>query len=148
MKREMIINTAKDMIDLGYQIGVLAKPNMVIALEGDLGAGKTTLTKGIAQGLGIRDIVNSPTFTIMKIYQGKMTLFHLDVYRIDEDDFELQEYFEQNGLCVIEWAKRIKEILPNAMLSITLTTLNDDVRHVVLESNDPVYHQMVKEVHI
>ena len=90
MKKEIIIKNPEQMIALGKRIGQHVYANMVIALEGDLGAGKTTLTKGIALGLNIMSVVNSPTFTIMKIYDGRMRLYHLDVYRIDDRDFELQ----------------------------------------------------------
>ena len=98
-ERKIFINNSNEIIELGKKIGTLAEPNMVITMSGDLGAGKTTMTKGIAKGLGITDIVNSPTFTIMKIYQGRLTLYHLDVYRITDPylDFELEEYFENNG---------------------------------------------------
>ena len=108
------INNVDEIIALGEKIGRLAIPNLVITMNGDLGAGKTTMTKGIAKGLGITKIVNSPTFTIMKIYEGRMMLYHLDVYRITnpDSDFELEEYFENDGLCVIEWADQIKKLLP------------------------------------
>ncbi|MBO7086497.1 MAG: tRNA (adenosine(37)-N6)-threonylcarbamoyltransferase complex ATPase subunit type 1 TsaE, partial [Bacilli bacterium] len=78
MEKIIYINNAKQMIDLGERIGKVVEANMVIALDGDLGAGKTTMTKGIAKGLGVEGIVNSPTFVIMKIYEGRLTLYHLD----------------------------------------------------------------------
>ena len=130
MKKVIKINSVDEIIALGKKIGELAFPNMVITMNGDLGAGKTTMTKGIALGLGIDKIVNSPTFTIMKIYDGRLTLYHLDVYRINnaESDFELEEYFEMDGLCVIEWANQIEELLPDNYMNINISDLGDNKR--------------------
>ncbi len=148
MKKEIFINNFDEMISLGKEIGLLAFPNMVITMEGDLGAGKTTMTKGIALGLDIKDIVNSPTFTIMKIYQGKLTLYHLDVYRINDSysDFELEEYFENEGVCVIEWASQITPILPDELLEIIINDLGDNKRKVILQSNNSKYIDIIEEV--
>jgi tRNA threonylcarbamoyladenosine biosynthesis protein TsaE len=109
MKKIIKIHSPQAMIAFGEALGRRLPANSIIALEGDLGAGKTTLTKGIGLGLGIQSIINSPTFTIMKIHEGRMKLYHLDVYRLDKvkDDFELEEYFGEGGVCVIEWASRI-----------------------------------------
>lgn len=147
-EKRIFINNSDEIIDLGKQIGTLAFPNMVITMSGDLGAGKTTMTKGIALGLEIKEIVNSPTFTIMKIYQGRMTLYHLDVYRINDpySDFELEEYFENNGLCVIEWADQIKPILPDELFEIEIKDLGDNKREVILKSNYEKYIKIIQEV--
>lgn len=148
MEKTIIVNNSNEMIALGEKIGALAFPNMVITMEGDLGAGKTTMTKGIALGLGITSIVNSPTFTIMKTYQGKLNLFHLDVYRITDpySDFELEEYFEDNGVCVIEWASQITPILPDELLEIDIRDLGDNKRQVTLKSNISKYIEVILEV--
>ena len=148
MEKSIIINSSQEIIALGEKIGALAFPNMVITMEGDLGAGKTTMTKGIALGLGIKEIVNSPTFTIMKTYQGRLNLFHLDVYRINDpnSDFELEEYFENNGLCVIEWASQIKPILPDELLEIDIRDLGDNKRLVSLKSDVEKYINIILEV--
>lgn len=148
MEKTIIVNNSNEMIALGEKIGALAFPNMVITMEGDLGAGKTTMTKGIALGLGITSIVNSPTFTIMKTYQGKLNLFHLDVYRINDpySDFELEEYFEDNGVCVIEWASQITPILPDELLEIDIRDLGDNKRQVTLKSNISKYIEVILEV--
>ncbi len=147
-EKRIFINNSDEIIELGKQIGTLAFPNMVITMSGDLGAGKTTMTKGIALGLEIKEIVNSPTFTIMKIYQGRMTLYHLDVYRINDpySDFELEEYFENNGLCVIEWADQIKPILPDELFEIEIKDLGDNKREVILKSNSEKYIKIIQEV--
>lgn len=148
MKKELIVNNLEEMIDLGKQIGKLVKSNMVITLNGDLGAGKTTLTKGIALGLEIKDIVNSPTFTIMKIYDGRIRLYHLDVYRIKgDDDFELEEYFDNDGVCVIEWAENIKELLPTNLLNIQILNIGGNSRQVILLGSTD-YNDLIEEVNI
>ena len=148
MEKTINIKNFNEMIELGRKIGEQAFPNMVITMEGDLGAGKTTMTKGIALGLGINSIVNSPTFTILKTYQGKLNLFHLDVYRISDpySDFELEEYFESDGVCVIEWASQITPLLPDELLQIDIRDLGDNNRQVTLKSNIEKYIHVILEV--
>lgn len=126
------------MIDLGVLIGEVAYPNLLITLNGDLGAGKTTLTKGIAKGLGIEEIVNSPTFTIMKIHEGRLTLYHMDVYRITNafEDFELEEYFEDDGVCVVEWAEMVDCLLPVDRINVSIKDLGSDRRKFMIEANN------------
>lgn len=141
------INNVDEIIALGEKIGRLAIPNLVITMNGDLGAGKTTMTKGIAKGLGITKIVNSPTFTIMKIYEGRMMLYHLDVYRITnpDSDFELEEYFENDGLCVIEWADQIKKLLPDSYININITRISENEREleISLVGNNLKYQEII-----
>ena len=141
------INNVDEIIALGEKIGHLAIPNLVITMNGDLGAGKTTMTKGIAKGLGITKIVNSPTFTIMKIYEGRMMLYHLDVYRITnpDSDFELEEYFENDGLCVIEWADQIKKLLPDSYININITRISENEREleISLVGNNLKYQEII-----
>ncbi|HHU55362.1 MAG TPA: tRNA (adenosine(37)-N6)-threonylcarbamoyltransferase complex ATPase subunit type 1 TsaE [Acholeplasmataceae bacterium] len=147
MEKVMIIENTQEMIELGKRIGENLKPQMIITLLGDLGAGKTTLTKGIAQGMGITDVVNSPTFTIMKIYQGKYPLYHLDVYRITnpDTDFELEEYIDSDGVSVIEWAENIKKLLPDEVLEIKIFHLDDNMRKVIINANDEKYIKIINE---
>ena len=107
----------QETFELGKEIGEHAKGGEVFTLEGDLGVGKTVFTKGFAYGLGVRDDVVSPTFTIVQEYrQGRLPLYHFDVYRIGdpEEMYELgyEEYFYGDGVCVIEWADLIEELLP------------------------------------
>ena len=148
MVKEIIIKSPKEMIELGEKLGTVAFPNMLITMLGDLGAGKTTMTKGIAKGLGINGVVISPTFTIMKIYEGRLKLYHLDVYRIENplDDFELEEYFEDDGVCVIEWANQINELLPHDRLDIEILDLGNDKRKVILKSSSIIYDNIIFEV--
>ena len=144
MRKEIYINSASDMINLGEAIGKEVEANMVIALEGNLGAGKTTLTKGIAKGLGIKEIVNSPTFVIMKIYEGRLTLYHLDAYRTNDSEFELAEYFEMGGVSIIEWAGYIESLLPDGCLHIFINDLGNNKRRLDLEWYDEAYNKVVE----
>ena len=136
------IESIEQMQQLAYDITYLIYPSSVLALNGDLGAGKTTFTKGIGKALGIKRVINSPTFTIMKVYDannkvnGIEKLYHLDVYRLDgsSDDFELEEYFYQNGLTVIEWATIIDDILPKDTYFMDIYRLTEDTREVVLKN--------------
>ncbi len=126
MNRESIqTNSAKETYELGRKFGFDAKAGCVITLDGDLGAGKTVFAKGFAEGLGITEIVNSPTFTILQIYEGgRLPLYHFDVYRIDDPEemweVGLQEYLGGNGVCLIEWSERIEELLPEDTVRITI----------------------------
>ena len=120
----------------------------VITLEGDLGAGKTTFTQGLAKGLGVQGVVNSPTFTIVKEYQGRIPLYHMDVYRM-EDEFEelgFDEYFYGEGITVVEWASRIQSILPDQILAIQIKRLGDDQREIIFEPKGKHFDQICKEL--
>ena len=113
----------KETFELGKKLGTEAKPGQVYALLGDLGVGKTILTKGFAEGLGITEPVSSPTFTIVQVYEeGRMPFYHFDVYRISdpEEMYEIgfEEYIEGEGVCFIEWANLIEELLPEQYTEI------------------------------
>ena len=110
---------------LGKKIGETAKPGDVYTLVGDLGVGKTVFTQGIADGLGITEPVSSPTFTIVQVYEeGRMPFYHFDVYRIGDieemDEIGYEDYFYGEGLCMIEWANLIEEILPDKRYDVTI----------------------------
>ena len=116
---------AKDTYELGEKIGQMAKPGMVISLTGDLGVGKTVFTQGLAKGLGIEEPVNSPTFTIVQVYEeGRLPLYHFDVYRIEEpeemEEIGYEEYFYGQGVCLVEWASLVEEIIPPEAVWITI----------------------------
>ena len=111
--------------ELSRKLGENASPGDVYTLIGDLGVGKTVFTQGIAEGLGIKETVNSPTFTILQVYEsGKLPFYHFDVYRIGDieemDEIGYEEYFYGNGLCMIEWGNLIAEILPKTRKDITI----------------------------
>ena len=120
-------------IELGYKIGLLLKEKDVVLLDGDLSAGKTTITKGIGKALGITRVINSPTFTIVKSYQGTNTkLYHMDLYRLDGlgNDFDLYEYFEGDGVCIVEWPYQVSELLPTDYLKIIIKRLSESKREI------------------
>lgn len=123
----MVIETAtrEETLALGVKIGELALPGTVICVDGDLGAGKTVLAQGIAKGLGISEQVVSPTFTILQEYRdGRIPFYHFDVYRIEDPDemYEVgfEDYFYGGGVCMIEWAELISELLPEDHIHITI----------------------------
>lgn len=121
----MHLASEREVKEYGIRLGREATAGTIIALTGDLGAGKTTLTKAIALGLGITEPITSPTFTIVKEYRsGRLPLFHFDVYRIGDEDemYELgyEEYFFGDGVCVIEWADLIEDLIPETALRIDI----------------------------
>ena len=148
MRKEFIIKSDLEMQKLGEEIGKNAFPNMLITMEGDLGAGKTTMTKGIGKALHVTKVINSPTFTIMKVYEGKMPLYHLDVYRIEDSnaDFELEEYFDLDGISVVEWADNISDLLPTNTIYLTFTILDDGVRQIEFVSSDTEFIDKLKNI--
>ena len=111
--------------ELGRKIGLQARPGQVYTLTGDLGVGKTVFTQGVAAGLGITEPVSSPTFTIVQVYEeGRLPFYHFDVYRIGDieemEEIGYDDYFFGEGICLIEWAELIEEILPEDRISITI----------------------------
>lgn len=117
--------SAKETFELGEKLGKEAKPGQVYTLNGDLGTGKTVFTQGFARGLGISEPINSPTFTIVQIYEeGRMPFYHFDVYRIGDieemDEIGYEDCFYGNGVSLIEWAELIEEILPETVISVTI----------------------------
>ena len=115
----------KDTFEIGKALGQKACPGQVYTLIGDLGVGKTVFTQGVAAGLEIREPVNSPTFTIVQIYEeGRLPFYHFDVYRIGDveemEEIGYQDYFYGDGICLIEWANLIEEILPEKFFQITI----------------------------
>ena len=147
-KLDYKIQSLDETMLLGEKIGRLLEPNDIITLEGDLGAGKTTFTKGIANGLGVTRVVNSPTFTIIKEYKGRLPLYHMDVYRLEasEEDLGFEEYFEGGGVTVIEWPSMIKEQLPAQRLVITIHNEGEEKRSITLHPIGERYILLCKEL--
>ncbi|WP_153124582.1 tRNA (adenosine(37)-N6)-threonylcarbamoyltransferase complex ATPase subunit type 1 TsaE [Peribacillus tepidiphilus] len=143
-----ISNSPDTTFSLAEKMGMVIEPGSVITLEGDLGAGKTTFTKGLAKGLGITKNVNSPTFTIIKEYHGRLPLYHMDVYRLDDEseDMGFEEYFEGEGVTVVEWAHLIEEQLPKERLAIHLYRLSDVERKIVFHPVGERYVSLCKEI--
>lgn len=123
-------------------------PNMIICLDGDLGSGKTLFTKGIASALGIKDNITSPTFTIVKEYEGELPLYHMDVYRLDgnTEGVGIEEYFTKGGVVVIEWANTIKDILPEERLEIKIKTLGETKRMLIITPFGKKYEELCEAV--
>lgn len=118
-------NSPEETFEVGRKLGQTAKPGEIYMLNGDLGVGKTVFTQGVAAGLGITEHISSPTFTIVQVYEsGRLPFYHFDVYRIGDveemDEIGYEDYFLGNGLCIVEWAERIKELIPAEAKQITI----------------------------
>ena len=138
-------------IALGKKIGQQLVAGDVLVLDGDLGAGKTTFTKGLAAGLEITDIIKSPTFTIIHQYQdGRLPLYHMDAYRLENggaEDLGLEEYFDGDGVSVVEWAEFVEDELPADFLAIHFKRTGDDnTRILEFEPHGQHFDQIVKSV--
>ena len=120
MEYKIVTKDEFETIELAQNFESEKFPNMIICLDGELGSGKTMFTKGIANALGITETITSPTFTIIKEYDGELPLYHMDVYRLDgnTDGIGIEDYFNKGGVVVIEWASTIKDILPDERLDI------------------------------
>lgn len=118
-------NSAEETFEIGKRLGKEAKAGDVFCLFGDLGVGKTVFTKGFAVGLEVTDTVNSPTFTIVQEYKGRLSFYHFDVYRIEEpeemEEIGYEDYFYGDGVCIIEWAGQIEELLPEEAVKIHIS---------------------------
>lgn len=125
---------------LGVELGRKLKPGMVMSLNGDLGAGKTHLTKGIAKGLEIDEYITSPSFTIVNEYEGRLKLYHFDVYRIEDvnEMYEIgfEEYLYGDGVCIVEWGDMVKEILPDNTIQIQIRRLEGDEREITIDDKE------------
>ena len=137
---EFTVKTEEDTINLGKKIGKQLKKGDVVALDGSLAAGKTYLTKGIAKGLGIQEDITSPTFTLISEYSGRFNLYHMDVYRLEgvEDFLDLgtEEMLYGDGVCVIEWSKKVKQVLPKNTIYIDIMVNDDNSRKIIINSKD------------
>ncbi|MCI6365766.1 MAG: tRNA (adenosine(37)-N6)-threonylcarbamoyltransferase complex ATPase subunit type 1 TsaE [Spirochaetia bacterium] len=131
-------NTAEETIELGRKIGRLLTKGDVIAMQGTLAAGKTTITKGIAESLGVTDTITSPTFCLISEYSGKMPLYHMDVYRLDggEDFINLgtDDMIYGDGVSIIEWSEKIMDELPKKTIILKLEPQEDGSRIITIEN--------------
>jgi tRNA threonylcarbamoyladenosine biosynthesis protein TsaE len=127
----------EETIQLGEKLGRACRGGEVFALRGGLAAGKTTLTKGIAQGLSIEEDITSPTFTLINEYQGRLRLYHIDAYRLSGSaEFEAmggEEFFYGKGVCVVEWSERLESILPKSAIVIDIEGVSGEKRSIKLE---------------
>lgn len=126
-----------------------ATPQMVFLLSGNLGAGKTVFAQGFASGLNVKEIVNSPTFNIVKVYtSGRLPLYHIDAYRLEGNnkDIGLEEYIESSGISLIEWPEYIKYILPKNKFSITIKNISENEREIEIEASGEKEIEVLTEV--
>ena len=140
----MLSKSEEETIDLGYKLGKKLKKGMCISLVGDLAGGKTTFTKGIGKALNVKGIINSPTFTILKIYKGDLTLYHNDAYRLDGADYDLgfDEYLDE-GVTVVEWPEFYKDYLPNEYLEINFKYIDDNTREISFKPIGEKYKELI-----
>ena len=138
MHEEIICKTEDDMVNLGSRFGKQTKPGMVISLRGSLGAGKTVFARGVARSLGIEEAIVSPTFTLVQEYDGRLPMYHMDLYRItSSEDFEMiggEDMLYSDGICLIEWSEIINEMLPRDTIFINIKVNPDQSRTVTIDS--------------
>ena len=142
-------NSEQETINLGKKIASQLKKEMIIVLSGDLGSGKTKLTEGVLTYFGLENEISSPTFTIVNEYEGRMPLYHFDVYRIgcseEMYDIGFDEYIDSDGVCIIEWANIIEDILPDEYLKIELL-YKETGREMILTPFGQKYEEIVEEL--
>ena len=138
---KIISKSIEETIGLGAKLAKKLKKGDCVALVGDLGSGKTVFTKGIARALGVKNAryVNSPTFVIIKEYKGRYPLYHFDLYRLDKhssfDDMNYEEYFYGDGITVIEWADKVRELLPKKYIEVKLSVIDENKRMIEIKRN-------------
>lgn len=147
-----ITENQEQTIRLAKKLAEHLKPRMTILLEGQLGAGKTTFSKGIGAGLGVKRVIKSPSYTIIREYQeGRLPFYHIDLYRLEEGeagDLGLEEYFDGDGVTVVEWASVAPEELPSDRLEIKITTFLDDLdkRSIEMQAIGQQYKDIVEQL--
>ncbi len=137
---EIITRSAEETEKIGVQLGKVLPAGTIIAYEGDLGAGKTAFTRGLARGLGCTDMVTSPTYTIVNEYlSGRLPLFHFDMYRLRsaEDLFDIgwEDYLERGGICAVEWSENVADEM-NGAIRVRIDTLGEQTRRITIEGGD------------
>ena len=148
MEYKLTTRSEMDTIALAQNLESEKFPNMVICLNGELGSGKTIFTKGFANALGINETVTSPTFNIIKEYDGELPLYHMDVYRLDgnTEGVNIEEYFTKGGVVIIEWASTIKDILPEKRLDIKFKIAGENTRVLVINPYGKEYEELCEAV--
>jgi tRNA threonylcarbamoyladenosine biosynthesis protein TsaE len=147
---ELFTNSPEETQEFGKKCGELSQPGDVFLLSGDLGAGKTCLTQGIAFGLGIKEYALSPTFMIMRQMRGRLSLYHIDLYRLDRleetQDLGLDDYFYGDGISVVEWAEKAPALMPPENLSIEIEYISENQRRLYLKPQGKRYKSLVAEL--
>jgi|TARA_B100002003_G_C14080725_1_gene519910 tRNA threonylcarbamoyladenosine biosynthesis protein TsaE len=149
---QIISGSSEQTQEIGKKLGHIAKPGYVIMLTGNLGAGKTCLTQGIAWGLDINEFATSPSYTIMREHQGRLPLYHIDLYRLDSlndiYDLGLDDYLFGDGLCVIEWAEKGMEFMPEEHLFIEIDCVSENERKLNLKASGRHYDKMLNDLKV
>lgn len=150
MDRTFQVHSIEDTEQFAQQLAPFLSPPDVLTLEGDLGAGKTTFTQALAKALGIKRTVSSPTFTIMKQYEGRIPFNHLDVYRLEHSDEDLgwEEIFDGDAISVVEWAQFIEEELPKERLEIRITRDDEMTRTITLIPKGERFENICRELQL
>jgi len=147
---KLTVNNLKDTEQIGQIISHCLEKGTVLCLDGDLGVGKTSLTQFIAREFGIDEYITSPTFAIIKEYQGRLPFYHMDVYRIDSEDdmYDLgyDEYIYSEGVTIIEWSHKIEGILPEDRINIEIQRLNDQSRLMIIDGKGSTYEKLTQEL--
>ncbi len=149
MDYKITSRSIEDTMELAENIESEKFPGMIICLDGELGSGKTVFVKGFAKSLGIEENITSPTFNIVKEYNvGEMPLYHMDVYRLEEDDESIgfQDYFNGGGITIIEWSELIEDSLPDERLDIKFKVIDEDTRVIKLTPHGQKYEDIVNYV--
>ena len=149
MMMQFICKSKDETQELGRLIARFSFVGEVITLKGQLGAGKTTFSQGFANGLGIKGVINSPTFKIVKCYfDSTLPLYHIDAYRLEDlhQDLGLEEYIEGDGVCLVEWAEFILEVIPDELLKINIEILENEERLVTIDAFGDKYVELLKKV--
>ncbi|AIC95740.1 tRNA (adenosine(37)-N6)-threonylcarbamoyltransferase complex ATPase subunit type 1 TsaE [Shouchella lehensis] len=139
--------SVEDTMTLASSFAAFLQPSDCILLAGDLGAGKTHFVKGLGKGLGVDRMITSPTFTIIKEYEGRLPLYHMDVYRVGEeaDELGLEEYLEGSGVTVIEWAHLIQDLLPAQYFSFTIKKSSETERDIIIQAQGSSHLRRLEE---
>ncbi len=148
MEYKITLKDEMDTIELAENFESEKFPNMIICLNGELGSGKTVFTKALANALGIKDTITSPTFSIIKEYDGELPLYHMDVYRLDGNTsgVNIEDYFTKGGIVVIEWADTIKDILPKERLDIKFKVVDENKRVLIITPYGKQYEDLCEAV--
>ena len=147
---KIIVNSLQDTEIVGKIISRHMEKGTVLCLDGDLGVGKTAITQFIAREFGVKEYITSPTFNIIKEYEGRLPFYHMDVYRIESEDdmYDLgyDEYIYSEGVTVIEWSEKIEGILPENRININITRIDDNRRTMIIEGKGTVYEKITEEL--
>ena len=145
---KVISKTALETKKLAERLAGFLFAGSLITLTGQLGAGKTTFTQGLGKGLNIEKNITSPTFTLLKIYQGDLPLYHIDAYRLEglSQDLGFEDYIESDGVCVIEWSQFISDLLPEDRINIEINILEDDKRELLITASGEKYERILDKL--